>query len=87
MGVRKSPRAKALGDSVLPIHGVDEKNVVLIGTDDLIEIIPGTHISSIAIGSSAEIDPCALSDSVANPLEFGINEILASNAKTSFDSR
>jgi hypothetical protein len=26
---------------------VGEKNVVLIGTDDLIEIIPGTHISSI----------------------------------------
>jgi hypothetical protein len=48
-----------LADSVLPFHGVGEKNVVLIGTDDLIEIIPGTHISSIAIGSSAEIDPCA----------------------------
>jgi hypothetical protein len=46
-----------LGNSVLPFHGVGEKNVVLIGTDDLIEIIPGTHISSIAIGSSAEIDP------------------------------
>jgi hypothetical protein len=58
-GREKSPRAKALADSVLPFHGVGEKNVVLIGTDDLIEIIPGTHISSIAIGSSAEIDPCA----------------------------
>lgn len=36
---------------------VGDKNVVLIGTDDLIEIIPGTHISSIAISSSADIDP------------------------------
>ena len=45
-----------MGDSVLPFHRVGEKNVVLIGTDDLIDI-RGTHISSIAIGSSAEIDP------------------------------
>ena len=36
---------------------VGDKNVVLIGTDDLIEIIPGTHISSIAITSSAAVDP------------------------------
>jgi hypothetical protein len=36
---------------------VSDKNVVLIGTDDLIEIIPGTHISSIAISPSADIDP------------------------------
>jgi hypothetical protein len=37
--------------------GVGDRNVVLIGADDLIEIIPGTHISSIAISSSADIDP------------------------------
>ncbi|MBV8097835.1 MAG: hypothetical protein JOZ31_01625 [Verrucomicrobia bacterium] len=37
--------------------GVGDKNVVLIGTDDLIEIIPGAHISSVAITSSADIDP------------------------------
>ena len=36
---------------------VGEKNVVLIGTDDLIEIIPGIQISSVAISSSAEVDP------------------------------
>jgi hypothetical protein len=45
-----------------PIHQVErisvgEKNIVLIGVDDLIEIIPGAHISSIAIGSSADVDP------------------------------
>ena len=36
---------------------VGDKNVVLIGTDDLIEIIPGAHISSVAINSSAGVDP------------------------------
>jgi hypothetical protein len=36
---------------------VGEKNIVLIGVDDLIEIIPGTHISSLAISSSADVDP------------------------------
>ena len=36
---------------------VGERNIVLVGTDDLIEIIPGTHISSIAISSSADVDP------------------------------
>jgi hypothetical protein len=36
---------------------VGDKNVVLMGTDDLIEIIPGAHISSVAISSSADIDP------------------------------
>jgi hypothetical protein len=36
---------------------VGEKNIVLIGVDDLIAIIPGTHISSIAISSSADVDP------------------------------
>jgi|GEM_PF-5169603 hypothetical protein len=30
---------------------------VLIGIDDLIEIIPGIHISSVAIGPSADADP------------------------------
>ena len=36
---------------------VGDKNVVLIGIDDLIEIIPGAHISSVAISSSADVDP------------------------------
>jgi hypothetical protein len=36
---------------------VGDKNVVLIGIDDLIEIIPGVHISSVAIRSSADVDP------------------------------
>ena len=45
-----------------PVHHVErimvgDKNVVLLGSDDLIEIIPGTHISSVSVGSSAEIDP------------------------------
>jgi hypothetical protein len=45
-----------------PVHQVErisvgDKNVVLLGTDDLIEIIPGAHISSVAISSSAQIDP------------------------------
>jgi hypothetical protein len=45
-----------------PVHQVErisvgEKNIVLIGVDDLIEIIPGNHISSIAITSAADVDP------------------------------
>ena len=35
---------------------VGEKSVVLLGTDDLIDIIPGAHISSVAISSSADVD-------------------------------
>jgi hypothetical protein len=57
MGREKSPRAKALGDSVSPFHGVAEKNVVLVGTDNLIEITPGIHLSSVAISTSAGVDP------------------------------
>lgn len=45
-----------------PVHQVErisvgEKSIVLIGVDDLIEIIPGNHISSIAITSAADVDP------------------------------
>jgi hypothetical protein len=36
---------------------VGDKNIVLIGTDDLIEIIPGTHVSSVAISSAADVNP------------------------------
>jgi hypothetical protein len=36
---------------------VGDKNVVLIGIDDLIEIIPYAHISSVAISASATVDP------------------------------
>lgn len=37
--------------------GVGDKNIVLIGTDGLIEIIPGTHVSSVAIGSPGGCKP------------------------------
>ena len=36
---------------------VGDKNVVLIGADDLIEIIPGVHINSVAISSATHVDP------------------------------
>jgi hypothetical protein len=35
--------------------GVGDNNIVLIGTDHLIEIIPGTHVSSVAVGSPADV--------------------------------
>ena len=35
--------------------GVGDNNIVLIGTDDLVEIIPGTHANSVVIGSPADV--------------------------------
>jgi hypothetical protein len=51
------------------------------GTDDLIEIIPHSHIISVASSSSAEVIELQIAS------DFGMNGLLAGNAKTSFDSR